>query len=179
MKKVGSFIFFLFLLLATYVNAQPSYTVWSGTVSCPLKITETYDDPSGNTKFKTHTESFTGELRFFIGEEGPVPNEAGHYLELLDEGKNLIYSVNQIAAIRTKVKKSKTDQVLLIGIGDFFFPEPDQEGIAYVDATGTLKKDTSGEMTSISLKGQIAGGAGGDFPFIFSCNFRTILTKAD
>jgi len=178
MKKFGSLMFFLFLLSAGYVNAQPLYTVWSGSVSCPVKITETYDDPSGNTKFKTHTESFTGELRVFMGEEVPVQNEAGHFLELLDEEDNLVYGVNQIATIRTKVKKSKTDRVLLIGIGDFS-PEPDQEGIAYVDAIGTLKKNTSGETTSISLKGQIAGGGGGDFPFIFSCNFRTILTKAD
>jgi hypothetical protein len=50
-----------------------------------------------------------------------------------------------------------------------------ETGIIYLDAKGTLKKDSSGEVTSISLSGKIGGGSEGSF--ISGANFKTTLTK--
>jgi hypothetical protein len=48
-------------------------------------------------------------------------------------------------------------------------------GIAYIDAKGTMKENSAGEVTSISFSGKIAGGV--DQTTVFSGTFRATLTR--
>lgn len=167
-----------FVFSAGYGNAQPAYTIWSGTFSCPVKFTQTVEDLSGNTRFKSFTESFQGEIRLFLGEEGPVQNEKGNFLEVLDDEANLLFAFDRLTGIRTDIKKSKTDRVLMIATGDYY-PDPEDHpgevGIAYLNVNGILKKSTSGEVTSIGVTFELGGGF---YPlYIFGCNFRTTLRE--
>ena len=50
------------------------------------------------------------------------------------------------------------------------------KGNCYLDSKGTLKKNTSGDVISISLSGKIGGGTGPS-SFVFSGSIKTTLTK--
>jgi hypothetical protein len=136
-----------------------------------LKITSISVDGTGNEKFQTTTETLTGTLVLFLG--GAIP----HRIMFFGSDEKSSFHFGAVGSIETRVSKSKTEQLLLIGMGDFFMNQDGGEvsnGIAYLDAKGTLKKDSSGVVTSMSLSGKIGGGSGES---IFSGTLKVTLTK--
>jgi YVTN family beta-propeller protein len=145
--------------------------IWKWSGSLALKITNLSSDTSGNMKFQSSDDTFTGTLNLY--EEGGMANQV---VFISDDGLTSI-SIKSMAYIETDMLKGKTDQSLLIGTGDFSMTLGGitYTGIAYMDAKGTLKKDKAGEVISISLSGKIAGGK--DLVFTFSENFKANLTR--
>ncbi len=151
-------------------------TVWSGDVSFVIKTTSEYQDSSGNTKFKTQSQRFKGKIQTFIGENGPVANALGDYMEILDNAGSVVIGVKEIASIATDVKKSRSNNLSLVGTGNFTEPgsSPAITGIAYVDVHGTVKEDSTGNPVSMIVSGKIAGGVNTTQDnFVFSANLNS------
>ena len=159
-----------------FIVPPQAFTVWTGVISFSNKITVPYEDTSGNKKFKSFTNPFIGTVELYVGENGLVSNGEGCHIKFLGEDGSGI-CIKQIAVISTDVHKNRTDQALLIGTGDMTIPMEGipKAGIVYFDAKGTLKKDNSGEITSLSLSGKITGGS--EELYVASGSFRTTLTK--
>ena len=114
-----------------------------------------------------------GKIQTFIGENDPVANAAGNYIEILDNTGNVVIGVKEIAVIATDVVKSRSKQFSIVGTGDFTEPEssPAIKGIAYADLHGTVKEDSAGNPISMIVSGKIAGGVNTDQDnFVFSAN---------
>ena len=152
---------------------------WSAPVSFSLKVTDLYEDNSGNVNFRNRTDIFTGTIALYMGEEGLVPDEEGCYFSLISDDGNSTLCFWDIASIFTRlIKVGAADTFYLKGTGGFFLTEEGEEfdGIAYLDVSkGTLKKDTTGEVTSIILSGTIGGGCESDL--VFSGKFKATLLK--
>ena len=152
------------------------YDQWKGTTSFPIRITSTVESSSGDITFQNLQDQFTGAMEIYIDEDGFLIDVNDCYLKLSgDDGTDLC--IKQLASVSTDVKKSRSDQILLIGTGDITLStgDPEVKGIVYLDAKGTLKKDSFGEATSISLSGKV--GIGFDLDFIYSGSFRMTLTR--
>ena len=151
-------------------------TTWSGDVSISFQLTSESQDASGNTKFTKSNSTFSGSLEIYISNMGPQPNAEGCYARFSDNGGSKI-CIDQIVELSTEAQKSKTDQLIFTGTGTMtmMFGGSLSLGIAYLDSKGTFKKDTSGEITSISLSGKIGGGTNGIFGATGSV--KTTLTK--
>jgi YVTN family beta-propeller protein len=144
-------------------------SLWTDAVSFSLKFTFLGEDSRGNVKFQNLTQTFTGKIEFF--ESDLIPKQITF---VSDDGKTAGYFRN-LASILTNTS-AKSESLLVIGTGDFSSSATGTQatGIAYLDAKGTLKKDSSGAFTSISLSGKIAGGV--DQSTVFSATFRATLT---
>ncbi len=145
-------------------------TLWKAPVSFSIKFTYPQEGASGNIKFQNLTQTFTGEIELF--EDGPISRQITF---ISDDGKTAGY-FRTIAAIMTDTS-GRSESLLLIGTGDFSSSMTGEQttGIAYIDAKGTMKKDSAGEITSISFSGKIAGGV--DQTTVFSGTFRATLTR--
>lgn len=154
-------------------------STWTGNVSIPWKITIESRDANGEGKFRNLSSSFTGTIDMCIGEDGPQPNSEGCYIKLSGNDGSTI-CIKEMVSISTDIKKSKTDQVLLIGTGTMtiMMEGTPLTGIAYVDSKGTLKK-VGEEISSITLSGKIGGGGGvGTVQgFVLSGNVKATLTE--
>ena len=151
-------------------------TTWTGNVTIPFQITSISQDTSGNRKFKKSSNSFTGTMEMYISDTGPQRSKEGCYAKLLGtDGSNIC--IDQITFISTEVLKSKSEQFLLTGTGTMtmMILGIPPTGIAYLDSKGTLKKDSSGEISAISLSGKIGGGT--DEVFVLTGNIKTTLTR--
>jgi hypothetical protein len=157
--------------------AQPPPTVWTGTVSFPVKTTSAETDGSGNQKFVTSNETIAGTMNLYIGESGPTRSAEGCYLKFLSNDGTAI-CINDIATISTESIKSKSEKALLIGSGSFTTSVEGNQvtGMAYIDAKATLKQDSSNNLISIGLSGKVGGGVDSDFVFSGTLN-NTSLTK--
>lgn len=184
MKKALPLILFsilAFIGYASYANAQPN-KVFTGNVSFNIKKNTVVQDNSGNEKIKTESKPFDGKIYFYVGENGPEPNEAGNYIEFRDESDNVVIGIKDIAAISNNIIKSKADKGILVGTGIFSppnFPNQIIDAPVYMDTSGTTKKDSNGEVTSISMNGKLGGGVRGnpdDDDAVFSANFKSTLT---
>ena len=163
-------------ILLHYASSAPPPDTWIGEVSLPLKITSTDEETLGNRKFRTHTNTLAGEINLFMGGEGPVPNTEGCYAKFTgDDGTKVCF--NQMASISTDVDRNRSDQLLFVGTGSIIIPidGTPMTGIAYVDVKGTLKKDSSGKITSISLNGKIGGGINSEN--IFNATLKAALKR--
>jgi len=145
-------------------------TLWNAAVSFSLKFTFLGEDTHGNVKFQNLTQTFTGKIEFF--ESDLIPKQITF---VSDDGKTAGYFRN-LASILTKTS-AKSESLLVIGTGDFSSSMTGEQttGIAYIDAKGTMKKDSTGAITSISFSGKIAGGV--DQTTVFSGTFRATLTR--
>ena len=145
-------------------------TLWNDAVSFSLKFTFLGEDTRGNVKFQNLTQTFTGKIEFF--ESDLVPKQITF---VSDDGKTGGYFRN-LASILTKTS-AKSESLLVIGTGDFSSSMTGKQttGIAYIDAKGTMKENSTGEVTSISFSGKIAGGV--DETTVFSGTFRATLTR--
>jgi hypothetical protein len=166
------------LTLVPCVQAQVPET-WTGSVSFTLKVSSLKEDPSGNTKFQSFNRSFDGTMTVQVGGDGLVQVD-GCYLVLaglIDDADATKICINKIVGIATDSTKSKNEKLLIVGIGDFTTKIEGQDvaGIVYLDASGTLKEDTSENPISAGLTAKIGGGFGLDFTF--SGNIRTTLSK--
>jgi len=166
-------------ILTSTSFAQP-FETWAGTFSFTVKITSQETDNSGNDKFLTSNQSFAGTMSLYVGDNGLGTNAKGCYLELLGNDGTTI-CIKDIVGISTESQKSKSEKVLLVGIGSFTTTVEENivTGIAYVDIKGTLKEDKSNYVASIALSGKIGGGANEvSDNFVFSGTLNnTILTK--
>ena len=155
----------------------PPSARWTGTVSFPIKSTSTYEDVSENIKFQNATDTFSGTFELYAGEQGLSPNEEGCYARFAHNDGTTALCIKEATFISTNVFKSKSDQLLLIGTGDFSISlnGKDSKGGAYWDAKGTLKKDIPGQATSITISGKIAGGSNPES--VFNASFNATLTK--
>ncbi len=144
--------------------------LWEAPVSFSLKFTFLGEDTRGNIKFQNLTQTFTGKIEFF--ESDLVPKQITF---VSDDGKTGGYFRNP-ASILTKTS-SKSESLLVIGTGDFSSSITGEltTGIAYIDAKGTMKENSTGVITSISFSGKIAGGVGETT--VFSGTFRATLTR--
>jgi uncharacterized delta-60 repeat protein len=152
------------------------YIPWVGPVLLPFHVT-VLGDPADALIFHRFTDIFSGTMELYRDEEGWVQNEEGCYAKFSREDGQGNFCMNEIASMETHVSKSKTDQFLMIGEGDFSISvkETKYEGIAYSDVKGTLKKDSTGNVTSMSLSGTIAGGA--DEEMMLNGTFKATLTS--
>jgi hypothetical protein len=152
---------------------------WSGPVSFSLKVTDLYEDTSGNVSFRNRTDIFTGTIVLYMEEEGLVPDEEGCYFSLISDDGNSAHCFWDIASIfTTLIKVGAADTFYLKGTGGFYMTNEGEEidGIAYLDVSkGTLKKDKTGEVTSIIVSGTIAGGC--ESALVFSGKFTATLLK--
>jgi subtilisin family serine protease len=150
---------------------------WNGPVSFFLKITSTSTDASGRRKFGATTQKFNGTVSLTTQDGELVADAGGCFVKMVsDDGKTIC--IKDKSLITTFDPKSKSDSLLMTGQG--IFSEPANPGIGagpvYLDTKGTLKKDFSGNLTSISLKGKVAGGI--DDGFVLSGNFNSRLVPA-
>ena len=153
-----------------------SPTSWGGAVSFSVKITSVETDTSGNRKFVTSNVPFEGTMSLYLGASGLTKSAEGCYLYFLGNDGTAI-CINDIAAISTESIKSKSEKALFIGSGSFTttFKGNQSTGMAYIDAKGTLKENSSNDLISIGLSGKIAGGV---YPeFVFSGNFNATLVE--
>lgn len=152
-------------------------TQWSGPTSFSMIFTSISTDASGNKKFTTSRQTFKGTIQFITIGDTLLADEGGCFIKFLgDNGKSACF--NDKAFLKTFNLKSKTDQLSLIGTGAGVFSKvtggETETGPAYLDTKGTFRKDKSGNVVSIDLKGKIAGGASDD-DFVFSGSFRSTL----
>lgn len=145
-------------------------TLWGASLSFSIKFTYLGEDRQGNMKFQTLTQTFTGKIRFFENER--IPKQITF---VSDDGKTTGYFRN-LASIQTDTS-GKSESLLFMGLGDFAssLTGVQTTGIAYIDAKGTLKEDSTFALTSMTLSGKIAGGV--DQATTFSGTFRATLTK--
>ncbi len=201
MKKLLPLMFFSILVLVGYAHGQfapealritkeelkemlgnsNGYETFTGNVSFNIKVTELYVDSSDNEKFHKYPIPFDGKIYLFVPKDGPpVQNGNGYYIEFRDEGNQVIVGIKEITAISTDyVKLGKSNKFLLVGTGDFYHPQTFLKGIAYIDANGTLKEDSMGELSSISISGKIGGGMNAEAlsdPMTFSASFKSSIT---
>jgi hypothetical protein len=151
-------------------------TTWTGNVTIPFHITSISQDASGNRKFQKSNHSFTGTMEMYISDNGPERSKEGCYAKLLGTDGSKI-CIDQITLISTDVLKGKNEKFLLTGTGTMtmMILGIPPAGIAYLDSKGTLKGDSSGEISAISLSGKIGGGT--DEVFVLTGNIKITLTK--
>jgi YVTN family beta-propeller protein len=144
--------------------------IWKGSVSFSIKMTLPVTDTSGNTKFQGSTNPLTGTL--YVFEEGGLPNQ----VTFTSGDSTTFFQFHSISYVETEVSKSKTDQSLLKGAGDFSITlsGTTYTGTIYLDGKETLKKNSVGEVISRSLSGKIAGG---NNLVTFTGSVKTTLTK--
>jgi len=153
--------------------------IWAGNVSIPLKMTIESREDNGDSKFRNSSSSFTGTIEMYFGEDGPQPNSEGCYIKFLG-GDGSSICIKEIIAITTDIKKSKTDQLLLVGTGTMtiMMEGTPLTGIAYFDSKGTLKK-IGEDISATTLSGKIGGGGGEGTgqAFVLSGNVKATLTE--
>jgi YVTN family beta-propeller protein len=144
--------------------------LWKGPVSFSVKFTYPLEGASGDIKFQNLTQTFNGKIELF--EDGPLSRQVTF---ISDDGKTAGY-FRTLASVVTDTS-GRSESLLLIGTGDFSSSMTGKQttGIAYIDAKGTMKKDSTGAITSYSFSGKIAGGA--DQATVFSGTFRATLTR--
>jgi hypothetical protein len=160
----------------TFSFAQ-AFETWTGAFSFSIKITSQETDNSGNEKFLTSNQTFTGTISLFIGDNGLTKSTDGCYLQFLgDDGTSIC--IKEIAGISTESQKSKSEKALLVGSGKFTttIEGTPVTGNVYIDAKATLKQDSTNELISIGLSGKVGGGVDSDFVFSGTMN-NTTLTK--
>lgn len=144
--------------------------LWRASVSFPIRFTYPQEDAPGHIKLHNITQTFIGRILLF--ESDLIPRQITF---VSDDGKIAGY-FRTLTSVMTDTS-SRSEQLLIIGTGDFSYSLFGEEGagIAYVDGKGTLKKGSSGAITSIILSGKIGGGV--DQTANFSGSFRTTLSK--
>jgi YVTN family beta-propeller protein len=144
--------------------------LWKAPVSFSIKFTYPLEGASGNIKFQNLTQTFTGKIELF--EDSPISRQITF---ISDDGKTAGY-FRTLASVVTDTS-GRSESLLLIGTGDFSSSMTGEQttGIAYIDAKGTMKENSAGEVTSISFSGKIAGGV--DQTTVFSGTFRATLTR--
>ena len=160
----------------TKVPPAQAWDTWKGDSSFSIKTTSINDDNPQDARFVSLTVPVTGTTECYMDQGVLVPNDEGCYLKFFSQDGTTI-CFKTVAAISTGVQKSKSDQLLLIGTGDFNINTLwlSISGIIYFDTKGTLAKDSSGDLTSISLNGKIGGAS--DSELFFSASLKTTLTK--
>jgi hypothetical protein len=131
----------------------------------------------GDVKFQNSSYGLSGNLEVYLNEDGFVSNDEGCYLKFTgDDGSGIC--IDRMGSASTDVQKSKTDQWLLIGTGEMTIPVNGvpKTGIVYVDLKGTVKKNSSGGIESVSITGKM-GGSGSDF--VSSGSYRMTLTMEE
>ncbi len=159
---------------SSQANALVDYDTWSGTCSFTVKSTME-DGPPGNKKFVTQSKTKSGMVEMYIGVNGPTPNQEGYYMKFIESGVTTRIGIDDMETIRTEVTKSKSDKVLAIGVGSFFDDSLNPVGLVYLDASGTLKKDNTGQPISLSLTMKLGGTVEGS---VWNCAPKVTLTKS-
>ncbi len=164
-------------LLFLGISAGQAFDTWSGACSFSLKATSQERDNSGNDKFFTSTQSFSGTLSFYVLDNTLVKNADGCYLAF-DGNDGTSICIKDVVVISTESFKSKSEKALLVGWGDFETRVEGNlvNGLAYVDLQGTAKQDSNNETISLALKGKLGGGTFSDFVFSATLS-NTTLTK--
>ena len=159
------------------ISAGQAVDTWSGACSFSLKATSEERDNSGNDKFLTSTQSFSGTLSFYVLDNTLVTNADGCYLAFNGTDGTSI-CIKDVAVISTETFKSKSEKTLVVGWGDFSTRVEGNlvNGLAYVDLQGTAKQDSNNKVISLALKGKLGGGADSNFVFNATLN-NTTLTK--
>lgn len=160
-------------LLNIYLDLEP----WTGSVPLSLKGTSTEVDNSGNVKFISSNQTFTGTMSLCIGGGGLVQQVGGCYIKFLGDDGTTNMCIRDIAAISTEVVKSKNEKMLFVGTGDLSLTIEGSivTGIIYLDSTGSLKEDSSNNPISLGLSGKAGGGFNSQSTF--SGTFKGTLTK--
>jgi hypothetical protein len=145
--------------------------VWSGSISVSFKYTSLLKNPSnGTTKFANNTVPTTGTMDIIV--QGAFPAQIKVWLP----GDVLFMDFWSLTFLKTRSEKSKTDQFLLVGAGDCYISDgATLKGPAYLDVKGTVKKDASGNATSINMNGKVTGG--GNPEVILTGTLKATFTK--
>lgn len=176
-----SLMAFLSLSVVSTVVVWSQPTQFSGPASSfPIKFTSTTPpDASGNERFISTTETFSGTIELLFTGGGLQADEGGCFVKFSgDDGTT--FCVTDASLIRTFDARERTDQLLLLGTGDFSKPTTggNKTGPFFMDAKGSLRKIGTATITiTITLNGSIEGWAS-DGEFIFSGKFRTTLNPS-
>jgi hypothetical protein len=168
------------LVSSIWTSISFAQDTWAGAFSFTVKSTSQEADNSGNEKFLTSNQTFEGTISLIADDNG-LKRNGDCYLMFLSTDGTLI-CITDIAGISTESQKSKSEKVLLVGVGYFNTKVEGTSvtgGIAYVDLKATLKQDSSNNLLSIALSGKIGGGvneANDNFVFNATLN-NTSLTK--
>jgi hypothetical protein len=173
---IGLFICLTLASASMKTSAAQAGDTWKGASSLSIKITSINEDNPPNAKFVSLTVPITGTIECYMDQEVLILNDEGCYMKFSGQDGTTICFKN-VAAIATGAQKNKSDQLLMIGTGDFNIRTMGLSisGIIYFDTKGTLAKDSSGDLTSISLNGKIGGAS--DSELFFSASLKTTLTK--
>ena len=174
----------IILSFTTGALAQQQIETWSGPLTIQVKATELNYTSADTWKFQTKSQSVTGRLELYMGEDAPIPNGLGNYMKFTSDDQGTTISIKHLALIyeRTKVNQT-TAKILAVGVGEFFdshAPGGPVNGIAYLDFSGswnaaTYKGITLKKPANFSLVIKMGGGIDGDVTF--SGNPKVTLTK--
>ncbi len=168
---MGACLLLVAALGSSQANAQ--FETWSGTSSGTLKSTRVNHSTPGNENFVTQSETKSGKVEMYIGPDGPTTNLEGYYLKFIGDDGTIIGFTDAVV-IKTQVTKSKSDKVLAVGVGSLFYPGS-ATGLVFLDASGTVTKNKTGQITAINLTMNLGGGDDPDD--VWHCSFKVTLTK--
>ncbi len=164
----------IILSFATGALANGVFETWAGNLTVQVKATEL---DAG--KFKTKSNSVQGTFELYTGVEGPpIPNGEGDYMKFISNDQLTIISIKQLALIDMDLNPGN---VKFLGVGTGVFhdgnaPDPsNQDGIVYLDFTGSYKAAAGKKPEIISLVIKMGGGI--DRDVVFSCNPKVNLYK--
>lgn len=132
--------------------------IWKGSDSFSITKTIEFFEGAGK-KLDSAREVYKGFVELYMGEEGLEPNADGCYAFISSDDKQMTICIKNIASISSDLPKNRTDQLILLGSGDFNLM--DTAGVAILDAKGILNKDRLGQLDSIRLNGRVQAGTHG------------------
>ena len=167
---------------ALAVHAGDGYARWAGSMSSHIKFTSVIEKSSGGSRFQEFSDDFAGTIEFYTSKEGPLKlkiSPDGCYVKFGSDDGAMTLCIKEVAFLSADVRKSKDDNLILKGTGDFSIRlnETNYSGGVYLEAQGIIDKDASGGDVSIRLKGEIGGGSNTSV-LVFEGDFRTTLTKS-
>ena len=162
------------IILSFAPGALAQVETWAGELSVQVKITEL---DAG--KFKTKSNSVPGRFELYTGAEGPpIPNVDGDYMKFISDDQLTIINIKRLALIDMDLNPGN---VKFLGVGTGVFhdgnaPDPgNQDGIVYLDFSGSYKAATPKKPEIVSLVIKMGGGI--DRDVVFSCNPKVSLYK--
>jgi hypothetical protein len=100
-------------------------------------------------------------MYFYVGENGPVKNQNGDYMEFVTNTHGLRVAIKSLAIIKSEVPNAKSDTIMAVGVGEFYSEAG--AGPVYLDLSKGTLIPGGGSPTSISMTMKMGGG----LPFSF------------
>jgi len=174
-------LFLLWLLAAAVLlGSAPEALAQPATWTGPFAIKLSKEQVSDTThKLAKTSGSDTGKVEFYLGPDGPTQDGDGYYMRFISDADGLVVAITDLNLMKSDVPGSKTDTLFGMGTGIHF--GNGTQGPAYIDVSkGTVVKDGSGNITSISMTAKSAGGVthGNGADYVWHGSTKFTLTPA-